>query len=127
MVELTHYEMLDLAHSHMNAAVIDLNRALALGSAYLVVAYKAGKQLTRFQVTIINIGFVVFAGQAMLGVMGELDASQAFRNAVWGEERMEHVINQLHFMFFWVGAPLAIGSIIACLAFMWRVRHPKAD
>ena len=127
MIELTHYEMLDLAHSHTNAAVADLNRALALGSAYLIVAYRAGKELTKFQVTIINMGFIVFAGQALLGILGELDAALAFRNAVWGQERMDHAINQMNMVFFWVGGPLAVGAIVACLAFMWRIRHPRVS
>ena len=46
MLDLTNYEMLDLAMSHTDASVDDLNRALALGSAYLICAYKAGKDLT---------------------------------------------------------------------------------
>ena len=63
MLELmTPYEMLDLAMSHTNASVDDLNRALALGSAYLIAAYKVGRSLTTFQVSIINIGFAVFCG-----------------------------------------------------------------
>ena len=34
MLDLSHYEMLDLAATHGSAAIDDLNRALALGSAY---------------------------------------------------------------------------------------------
>ena len=58
MLDLTNYEMLDLAHAHIANATDDLNRLAAAFTAYLVVAYRAGKELTRFQVTVVNVFFI---------------------------------------------------------------------
>jgi len=71
MLEMSAYEILDLAMSHTAASIDDLNRALALGSAYLIVAYRVGRDLTTFQVSIINVGFFVFVGQALWGIAEE--------------------------------------------------------
>ena len=86
MLEMSSYEMLDLAATNISAAVDDLNRALALGSAYLVMDYRAGRTLTKLQVSLINIEFVLFCGQALMGIYTELNLVAEFRSAALVED-----------------------------------------
>jgi len=127
MLELTNYEMLDLAMSHVNASVDDLNRALALGSAYLICAYKVGRELTRFQVSVINVGFIVFVGQAMFGSHVELSSAQFFAQSAWSDEAVPEGPWQHSIIVLLIFGVVAGGAILACLAFMWSVRHPKTE
>jgi len=127
MLDLTNFELLDIAMSHVNASVDDLSRGLALGSAYLICAYKAGRELTRFQVSIINIGFVVFVGQAMFGAHSEYSAAVIFNQAAWvGEVVPDGPWEAANLVTAGFGL-VACGAIFACLAFMWSVRHPKKE
>ena len=123
MLDLSHYEMLDLAATHASAAVDDLNRALALGSAYLIVAHRAGRKLTTLQVSIISIGFVIFCGQALTGVYAEVDMEAEFSSAVLGEEALSASLANVEVFHFIMGS-VAVSGLLACLVFMWSVRHP---
>ena len=126
MLEMSSYEMLDLAATHSSAAVDDLNRALALGSAYLIVAYRAGRALTALQVSIINIGFVLFCGQALMGIYGEVDMVADLSSAALGEDALS--VSLANVTVFHGVMGLGAGSgLVACLVFMWSVRHPKTE
>ena len=122
MLELTNYEMLELANSHIANATDDLNRLAAAVTAYLMVAYRVGKDLTRFQVFIISVFFLVITLQAGFGAGGENGMAIAYWKEVLGPQAAsENVMVAM-------GAPYLIGfGLIACLAFMWRVRHPKTE
>jgi len=126
MLELSHYEMLDLAATHGSAAIDDLNRALALGSAYLIVAYRAGRELTALQVSIINIGFVMFAGQALLSIYYEVEKAAKFNTLAYGERGLEGVLANVDLLHAVMGS-VAVCGLIACLIFMWSVRHPLSE
>lgn len=66
MLELmTPHEMLDMGRSHVIGASDDINGALVLSSAYLLAAYRVGRELSKFQVSIITIGFILSVGQAI--------------------------------------------------------------
>ena len=86
MLEMSSYEMLDLAATNTSASVDDLNRALALCSAYLVVDYRAGRTLTKLQLSLINIGLVLFCGQALMGIYTEVNLVAEFRSAARGDD-----------------------------------------
>lgn len=126
MLEMSSYEMLDLAATHASIAIDDLNRALALGSAYLVVAYRAGRALTKLQVSIINIGFALFCGQALIGIYTEVNLVAKFRSAALGEEALTGGLAHLTFFHSVMGFAAVLG-LVACLVFMWSVRHPKQE
>ena len=124
MLELTSYEMLDVGRSFLDSSAIAFTRGLALGSAYLVVAYRAGKELTTLQVTIVNVAFLVFCGQALF---------TAFADQQLGGQLVERAVNQGqtaipaimdHVAVVMVAAGIA--ALGACLVFMWSVRHPKS-
>jgi hypothetical protein len=92
---------------------------LTVTSGYLLVAYLVGKDLTRVQVSIITTLFVVFQGIATIAVMSYFASAEyightygAARAPTWGEEAMGLVFS---------------AGILACLKFMWDVRHPKSE
>jgi hypothetical protein len=120
MFDLTNYEMLELANSHISNASDDLNRLAAVVSAYLVVAYRVGRDLTLFQVATINVFFTVVAGQAVVGAGAENTQALMFWAEVYGEEPIAGAI--LIREYAWI--PILAGYFV-CLTFMWRVRHPK--
>lgn len=122
MLDLTNYEMLDLASSHIANASDDLNRLAAAVTAYLLVAYRAGKDLTRFQVLVVNVFFTVIALQAGMGAMGENAAAVRFWRSAIGTD-----IGSMNILYNQIGMILGLGGLVACLAFMWRIRHPKSE
>ncbi|MFT5605954.1 MAG: hypothetical protein ACI9G5_002929 [Paracoccaceae bacterium] len=97
---------------------------LTVTSAYLVAAYAVGIQLTRYQIFIVNTIFLsvanltMFAGYAAMSRAAFLldftspeynsPASAGIIVAPWG-------LVITHFML-----------VIACLVFMWQIRHPKS-
>lgn len=128
MIEMTTYEMLDLANSHAAGASDDFNRYLAIISAYLITAYNAGRALTKFQVSVINTGFVIFAGQCIAGMRWEMGEQTYYLGKAWGatSEAAAGGISFADMVQYAVGAAL-VGGIVAGLMFMWSVRHPKTE
>jgi hypothetical protein len=124
VLDLTNYEMLELANSHVANGADDLNRLAAAVTAYLLVAYRAGKELTRFQVIIINVFFVTIATQASFGAIGEQSAAIRYWVAVLGAENFPV---QKWTIMGYIAHILGGLGLFACLAFMWRVRHPKTE
>lgn len=126
MLELmTPYEMLDLGRSHVNGASDDMNRVLALCSAYLIAAFKAGKELNRFQVSVINIGFIATAGQAVWGGYAESMAHLSWIRRAWGEGAAEDVAREM--LITHVLLAVGVCGILACVSFMWSVRHSRME
>lgn len=125
MIELTSYEALDLARSHVNGATDDINRFMAVATAYLVTAYRAGRDLTTFQVSIINIGFILVAAQSIFGAWGEGWSFVHYVRIAYPEfaasEVSPHRLQQYGL------AIIGTGGIIASLLFMWSVRHPRKE
>lgn len=120
MIELTHYEMLDLAHSHISNATDDLNRLAAAFTAYLIVSYRAGKELSAFQCAVVTFFFVSVVSQAALGAFQEVASAISYWRSAHGDHvgSMAEIFNN-------AGIFLWCGGLLASLAFMWRVRHPK--
>ena len=120
LLDLTNYEMLDLANSHVANAADDLNRLTAAFTAYLIVSYKAGKELTKFQVLIVTVLFVFVAGQAGHGAIGEMNMAINYWRSAWGEQA-----GSTPELFTNLGGIVGLLGIFFSIAFMWRVRHPK--
>lgn len=120
ILDLTNYEMLDLAHSHISNATDDLNRLAAAFTAYLIVSYRAGNELSKFQCIVVTIFFVSIAGQAAAGAYGEVASAIYYWRGAYGDQ-----VGGVAETFNRGGIFLWSGGILASLAFMWRVRHPK--
>ena len=92
-------------------------------TAYIIAAYVVGANLTRFQVTVINIGFAWFCGLCAYG-----GVSSGQRCVVFGGEVM--AINPsrsfaLTDTTVTAAAIVMYSGILVALVFMWQVRHSK--
>ena len=88
-------------------------------SGYLLVAYLAGKNLTRLQAVIISTLYVSFAAFNTIAVASYFQSAVYFGHT-YGAGRTPH----------WpvyVVATLFPLGILACLKFMWDVRHPRTE
>ena len=97
-------------------------------SAYLIVAYVAGKDLLRSQVIIINLLFVAVAAMTCFGnVVTSRNSIQAHYLGSLHVKEMTPLPEALIYLF-----PLSILVVDVCLVlaslkFMWDIRHPKPE
>ena len=98
---------------------------MSILSAYLIVAYLAGENLTRSQVTIVSICFATFAFlSAYSGV------ANATRILEFSTELRELNPRRIFAVSAWVIIMVKVllyGGIFVALKFMWDVRHPKTE
>ena len=92
---------------------------LTATSGYLLVAYLAGKELTRSQVVIINCLYATFASFATLAAVSFFESAFHFGNT--------YGIGMMHrWPAYSVGILFSLG-ILASLKFMWDVRYPVPE
>ncbi len=121
---MTEYELADLLASTISNSLIIAPILISIASAYLVVAWVVGSKLDRSQILLINslfVGFSLLFGlswarriQVALSYQEELLKANPDRMAEIGE---------------WLppGAMvIIILTILACLKFMWDIRHSKS-
>ena len=120
---MTQYETADLLTNLVNGGTPVLALLITIITAYLVVAWSVGRQLTKSQVTLINVVFLVFGPLLILGW------ARRFQIALRLQEELRlmdagivgaispSLITGVAFAFLFL--------IMACIKFMWDVRHPK--
>jgi hypothetical protein len=130
---MTEVEMLDLTASYLEVTAEFLGNYathvgiyLSLVFGYCVVAYIAGDKLTRFQVIVASVMFVAAAElQASLMYMWVANTQEVLRSVAEINPLIEGKGD--------FGARKVFGmsviqlGILASLAFMWSVRHPKTE
>jgi len=92
---------------------------LTVTSGYLLVAYLAGKDLTRMQAAIITTLYAVFASFNTIAVVTHFDRAVYFGHT-YGAGLTPH------WPMYGIGILFSLG-ILACMKFMWDVRHPKSE
>jgi hypothetical protein len=130
---MTEVEMLDLTASNLEVAAAFMSNYathvgiyLSLVFGYCVVAYIAGDKLTRFQVIVASIMFIAAAelqanlmhmwvqsSQEVMIALAEINPEMKGREEFGARRIFGISITQLR--------------ILASLAFMWSVRHPKTE
>jgi hypothetical protein len=122
---MTEYELVDTLAS-LNGNIIQ-GQALTVTiiSAYMVVAYNAGVDLTKFQVMFTSLVLMLFG---LLGAQGQSYAIEQFTSYSaqlnelrGGAPRNESAVEIAK----WAVLVLRVFLIGGSLTFMWRVRHPK--
>ena len=121
---MTAYEYMDLTNSSFGLANEAVSLSIAILSGYLVVAYTVGSNLSRLQVSALNIAYSIWTlylltsgainfirGRSLLTAAAELDAQFPTPLAY-----MVHV-------FVFIGLLIWLAS----LWFMRSVRHPKSE
>ena len=120
----SYYELRDLALGHIANSSDDINRILAIFAAYLMTAYRAGAELTRFQVSIINVGFFGLVVAFFWGAGSEVEQATRLWNTAQG--RPLGYVNEVDMMS-WIYAAVGMLALAGCYLFMWSVRHPKTE
>jgi hypothetical protein len=92
---------------------------ITITSGYLLVAYLAGKYLTRLQTVIISVLFIVLATFNTIAVVSYFENAFYFGHT-YGAGRVPY------WPVYGMGTLFSLG-ILACLKFMWDVRHPKTE
>ena len=116
------YELADLAQSNFSNSIAVFAVLLSVITAYLVAAYVIGAELTKSQVSVLTTLF--------LYAVAILIWSQS-AYVYWGDyfsslTRSDGVERGLYSPKTWLPAVVAIGNlliVVACLFFMWNVRH----
>ena len=118
------YELRDLANGHIANCSDDINRLLALFTAYLITAYRVGSQLSRLQVSIINAGFLALVAAFSFSATSE--ALEAVRLWDLAEGRSGEGIHTVELIVVYT-FPVGIVALFAAFSFMWSIRHPKTE
>ncbi len=92
---------------------------VTITSGYLLVAYLAGKDLTRLQAVFISVLYVTFATFNTFAVVSYFQSAFHFGHT-YGAGLVPY------WPVYGLGTLFPLG-ILACLKFMWDVRHPKAE
>ena len=118
-------ELVEATTLYYGLAVDVLSFYMTVTSGFLIVAYLAGSKLSRPQVFIIS---TLYIGMAALA---------AYAATVWVLRGYFFAYQQLEMddsipIYATYGIPYCLGlflfgGIIACMKFMWDVRHPKTE
>jgi hypothetical protein len=117
---MTGYEVLDLMATRNADAAFAVMSLLLLLSAYLLVAYFAGRQLPRQQVVIITCLMLWFSLLIVAAIYTNLQTLIELRELA---EFGYSVVRRAKF-FKWVITLGCSVAPLACIKFMYHVRHP---
>ena len=124
---MTVYETSDLLNGVISNQLAGQALFITIISAYLVVAYTVGDKLTKYQVSFINITFILFAltglrgGVALIELIYEYSALKA--DLLQTGESMDTA----GALALWMIAAVRVMLVLGSLVFMWQVRHPKPE
>lgn len=119
---MTDHELVDAIASFNSNMHFWATLYIALLSAYLVTAYKAGANLSKSQTMIINTGCIIFAGTQIVGVRASGMRSLEFAAELQAiNPEREFALTPI---VLWVVALIMLIGILACLKFTWDIRHP---
>ncbi len=124
---MTAYEASDLLNGAISNQLGNQASFMTIVSAYLVVAYTVGMQLTKYQVWFISFTFCLFVLMDLVGaasLISWIDQYNFIRaELIPGAESKVHSANGVFLITAGVRLILVTGSLI----FMWQVRHAKTE
>ena len=120
MTEAELWELILMSQSNMGTT---LALYFSVLSGYLVVSYLIGNKLTTMQNTLISGLFVIFGILCVIGTVAYLGRA-AFLLQFTDETYRSPLSDFIPYTPLLSAAILLIG-VVACLKFMWDVRHPK--
>lgn len=125
------YQLVDALHSTMAQAWTVSQYGLSIMTGYLLIAHFIGRQLTFFQVSFVNVVFLIMHTLVLMSNIGL--ANKIFLL----NERLQEYGSDLGATSLisaaeggtgtgWPAYLLGFLVTMGCLIFMWSVRHPKA-
>ena len=121
---MTQYEALDLAQSTFGNSIAAYAVFLSIVSGYLITAYLVGSKLSRAQVRLLTLLFLIIVSILIWSMSAYAYWGDAFSNIA----RPEGVEQSKMGTQPWLPAFLAAVNsftVAAFIVFMWNIRHPK--
>ena len=115
---MTEYEVADIAAAVMANFLTSLTVFLSIVSAYVIAAFVAGERLSKIQLSIINLCFVVSA--AILGYL-VVSLYRRFFALAQSINVDRGPIGDVNFT--WPLSVLLVAIVFGCFIFMWNVRN----
>lgn len=125
---MTEYELSDLMATYSSNLIQGQALFITIFTAYMVVAYAAGNQLTRFQAAFTTISFLLFMALATQGSGYTLDlmiSSADQLSIITGDENLRDEVANSSGKFLFYGVRLLL--VTGALVFMWQVRAAKKE
>lgn len=121
---MSEYELADLVRSISADSLVFLPMLLSVVSGYLVVAWVVGARLTLAQVSLVNTLFLSVVTMFCFGWVNRVQLALVYQSELLDLNPARHELIGPWL----VPATLAYVSItaIACIKFMWDIRHHPA-
>ena len=119
---MSQYESLDLAQSAFSSSISAYALFLSIVTGYLVTAYLVGRELNRGQVWLLSSLFLGVGSIAIWSVSSYIYWGVVYSSMAGPEGFEQSVMTPKP----WLPVFMAIVNVataIACLLFMWNVRH----
>ena len=118
---MTEAELIQTAQEVWGNYISTMSIFVSIVSAYLIVAYIAGKKMTRSQVIIINILFGLFASYGINAMFGFSSIATEMATLAIEASPQRTVKGNEYAPIFTLCALIPI--VLACFKFMWDIRH----
>jgi hypothetical protein len=125
---MTEYEILDVLATVNGNAVTATGVYFSVLTAYCLVAYVVGAKLTRYQVTFINVVFLVYNLIAALNVASMVNRQLLMSNRLAEISAATRLIGEEgSALIIAIFVMLRVLLVVGALGFMWQVRHAKTE
>ena len=124
---MTEYEMTDVIMSRFGHMTDQASLYFALVSGYLVTAFLVGSQLSRLQVTVINVLYCLWVAGILGGYITTVGDTLALESAIRNTYSTESSIGVGDSTYAYSFAVVQAIGLAASLVFMWSVRRAKAE
>jgi hypothetical protein len=122
---MTEFELMEIFSTMTSVQHAWITTYFTTLTAYLVAAYVVGEKLTLFQVSVISVGFVWFAGLCVYaGVNAGLQCARLAAEIVTINPARSFSLTTDVIT---AAAVVMCGGILIALIFMWQVRHSGAQ
>lgn len=127
---MSEFELLEVLNGILSNAISQQGIFFTMLSAYIVMAYVAGSRLTTYQAGFVSLVFLVFSAVATVAntsVMIEMNHYTELLREIRGRDLGAGKAKILEDPVVFVLVTIRIAMSLGALAFMWTVRHPKAE
>jgi hypothetical protein len=124
---MTAYEASDLLNGVISNQLAGQALFITIISAYVVVAYSVGEKLTKYQVSFINIAFLLFAIAGMRGGVALVELVYEYSALKAELTHGGHSMDTGGAFALWMVVGVRVVLVLGSLIFMWQVRHPKTE
>lgn len=125
---MTEYELLDVMEAINGNSITATGVYFSILTAYLLVAYIAGNQLTKYQVIFINIVFLFYNFIAATNLATMIRTRIALSDRLIEMSGGAKVVSdEAALVMISVFILMRLMLVLGAMGFMWQVRHPKTE